>query len=124
MADRILSLRFADITEAIDNIRSVLDGTSLNGFEGDWQKRWLVERGLEIISEASRHLPEAVKAGHPEIPWVKVAALAMSCVTLMTGSRLTSCGNWHRRTCPRSMRSAEPNIARRSRASNNANAVD
>jgi uncharacterized protein with HEPN domain len=73
MADRILSLRFADITEAIDNIRSVLDGTSLNGFEGDWQKRWLVERGLEIISEASRHLPETVKAGHPEIPWVKVA---------------------------------------------------
>ena len=30
--------------------------------EADWQKRWLVERGLEIISEASRHLTEEVKA--------------------------------------------------------------
>jgi hypothetical protein len=65
MADRILSLRFADIIEAIDNIRSILDGASLNAFEGDWQKRWLVERGLEIISEASRHLPKTVKAAHP-----------------------------------------------------------
>src|SRR4051812_38013229 len=73
MADRILSLRFADIIEAIDNIRSILEGASLNAFEDDWQKRWLVERGLEIISEASRHLPETVKAAHPEIPWVKVA---------------------------------------------------
>jgi uncharacterized protein with HEPN domain len=35
----------------------------------------LVERGLEIISEASRHLPETVKAAHPEIPWVKVAGI-------------------------------------------------
>ncbi|MEA2893347.1 MAG: hypothetical protein QOI05_4140 [Bradyrhizobium sp.] len=75
MADRILSLRFADIIEAIDNIRSILDGASLKAFEGDWQKRWLVERGLEIISEASRHLPETVKAVHPEIPWLKVAGI-------------------------------------------------
>jgi uncharacterized protein with HEPN domain len=75
MADRMLSPRFADIIEAIDNIRSVLDRTSLESFEGDWQKRWLVERGIEIISEASRYIPEAVKATHPEIPWVKVAGI-------------------------------------------------
>jgi hypothetical protein len=33
MADRILSLRFADIIEAIDNIRSILDGASLNALK-------------------------------------------------------------------------------------------
>jgi len=36
--------------------------------EFDKRKRWLVERGIEIISEASRHLSEDLKARHPEIP--------------------------------------------------------
>ena len=33
------------------------------------------EWGLEIISEASRHLPDELKARHPEIPWPKVAGI-------------------------------------------------
>ena len=48
---------------------------SLDAFEGDWRKRWLVERGIEIISEASRHLPDDLKARHPQIPWPKVAGI-------------------------------------------------
>jgi uncharacterized protein with HEPN domain len=44
-------------------------------FEADWQRRWLVERGVEIVSEASRHLSEPLKARHPEIPWSKVAGI-------------------------------------------------
>jgi uncharacterized protein with HEPN domain len=34
-----------------------------------------VERGVEIISEASRHLPDELKVRHPEIPWQKVAGI-------------------------------------------------
>jgi uncharacterized protein with HEPN domain len=41
----------------------------------DWEKRWLVERGIEIISEASRHLTDELKARRPEIPWRKVAGI-------------------------------------------------
>jgi uncharacterized protein with HEPN domain len=33
-----------------------------------------VVRGLEIISEASRRLPDDLKAGHPGIDWVAIAA--------------------------------------------------
>jgi uncharacterized protein with HEPN domain len=47
----------------------------LDVFETDWQRQWLVERGVEIISEASRHLTEDPKARHPEIPWQKVAGI-------------------------------------------------
>jgi len=36
---------------------------------------WLVERGVEIVSEASRHLPPELKARHPNIPWHKVAGI-------------------------------------------------
>ncbi|MGO8801038.1 MAG: DUF86 domain-containing protein [Roseiarcus sp.] len=75
MAERILSVRFADIIEAIERIRGVLDRDSLETFEQDWQKRWLVERGVEIISEASRHLTEEIKTRQTEIPWAKVAAI-------------------------------------------------
>ncbi len=34
-----------------------------------------VERGLEIISEASRHLPADLKAMTPDIPWRQIAAI-------------------------------------------------
>ena len=43
--------------------------------EFDKRKRWLIERGIEIISEASRHLSDELKARHPEIPWSKVAGI-------------------------------------------------
>lgn len=48
---------------------------SLEAFENDWQRQWLVERGVEIISEASRHLGDDLKARNPEIPWQKVAGI-------------------------------------------------
>jgi uncharacterized protein with HEPN domain len=48
---------------------------TLDIFEADTRKRWVVERGLEIISEASRHLSPAMKARHPNIPWKKVAGI-------------------------------------------------
>ena len=39
----------------------------------DWQTVWLMQRGIEIVSEASRHLPPELKARHKHIPWRKVA---------------------------------------------------
>lgn len=65
--------RLLDIVEAIERIQSVVDGKSLEEFENHWQLQWLVVRGLEIASEASRHLPESLKQRHAEIPWRKVA---------------------------------------------------
>jgi uncharacterized protein with HEPN domain len=64
-----------DIVEAIERIRAVLGDVPLDVFETDWQRQWLVERGVEIISEASRRLPAELKARHPHIPWDKVAGI-------------------------------------------------
>jgi uncharacterized protein with HEPN domain len=72
---RTLIPRLTDIVEAIERIRSVLRDTLLEAFETDWQKQWLVERGVLIVSEASRHLTDELKARHPEIPWTKVASI-------------------------------------------------
>ena len=67
--------RLTDIIEAIELIRSETAGVTLQSLETHKTKRWLVERGLEIISEASRHLSDELKARHPEIPWSKVAGI-------------------------------------------------
>lgn len=75
MAERIVSPRLMDIIEAIDHIRESLRGLSLEDFEKSWQKRWLIERGVEIVSEASRRLPDDLKDRHPGIPWRKVAGI-------------------------------------------------
>jgi uncharacterized protein with HEPN domain len=75
VASRSLIPRLTDIIEAIERVNGVLADVSLEAFENDWQRQWLVERGVEIISEASRHLPDDLKARNPEIPWQKVAGI-------------------------------------------------
>jgi uncharacterized protein with HEPN domain len=67
--------RLTDIVEAIELIREEMADVSLATFEHDRRKRWLVERGIEIISEASRRLGAGMKSRHPEIPWPKVAGI-------------------------------------------------
>jgi uncharacterized protein with HEPN domain len=67
--------RLTDIIEAVELIRSELASVTLQAFEPDTRKRWLVERGIAIISEASRHLGDELKARHPEIPRSKVAGI-------------------------------------------------
>jgi uncharacterized protein with HEPN domain len=45
------------------------------GLAADRRVRQLVERNLEIISEASRRLPDAHKATEPDIPWREIAGI-------------------------------------------------
>jgi uncharacterized protein with HEPN domain len=75
MAARGSIPRLMDIVEAIDLICSEMAGVTLDAFESDRRKRWLDERGLEIISESSRRLDAELKSRHPTIPWPKVAGI-------------------------------------------------
>ena len=75
MAPRTPIARLLDIIEAIELIQAEIHGVTIHAFESDRRKRWLVERGLEIISEASRRLPDEMKARHQSIPWQKVAGI-------------------------------------------------
>ena len=75
MPSRSPLVRLVDILEAIELINAEMEGVALAAFEADRRKRWIVERGLEIISEASRRLPEPLKSRHPNIPWPKVAGI-------------------------------------------------
>ena len=75
MVTRSPAARLTDIVEASELIRHDMEGVTLDAFKPDIHKRWFVERGIEIISEASRRLPDDLKARHPQIPWQKVAGI-------------------------------------------------
>jgi uncharacterized protein with HEPN domain len=47
----------------------------VSDFENSWQLRWLVQRAIEIISEASRGIPKDLTATRPEIPWPRVQGI-------------------------------------------------
>jgi uncharacterized protein with HEPN domain len=64
-----------DMLEAIDGIQSALIGKSFEAYQKDWLLRLGTQRGIEIISEASRRLPDEAKAVRADIPWQRVSAI-------------------------------------------------
>ena len=75
MTGRSVLARLADILDAIDGIESSVTGLSFQQFEESWVVLNAVVRGIEVVSEASRHIPEELKSQHPDIPWRKIAAI-------------------------------------------------
>ncbi|MHB8529066.1 MAG: HepT-like ribonuclease domain-containing protein [Caulobacteraceae bacterium] len=72
---RSVRVRLEDIAEAIAGIEQTLAGVDFQAFSESWPIQRAVERGLEIISEASRALPEDLKAAHRSVPWPQIAAM-------------------------------------------------
>jgi uncharacterized protein with HEPN domain len=68
-------LRLVDIKDAIAGIEDLIADAKFEAFVANWGMQRAVERGLEIISEASRHLPAELTALAPEIPWRQIAAI-------------------------------------------------
>ncbi len=73
MAVRSVKARLTDIAEAIDAIDGFLTTTPIDTLETNPMLHRAIERELEIISEAGRHLPEDFRNRYPDIPWRKLA---------------------------------------------------
>jgi uncharacterized protein with HEPN domain len=67
--------RIRDMLETIDELEHATTGKTFEHFQRDWLLRKAAERAVEIISEASRHLPEDLKARHPYPRWRHVAGI-------------------------------------------------
>ena len=67
--------RLRDILENLDAIVDFTRGMTLATYVRDRKTRYAVTRALEIISEASRRLPDGLKARHPAIDWPGIAAV-------------------------------------------------
>lgn len=64
-----------DILEVIAAIETEIDGKSLDEYANNWLLRYGVERGVEIISEASRRIPEELRNQQPQIPWKRILGI-------------------------------------------------
>jgi uncharacterized protein with HEPN domain len=76
-----MSSRVAAIRRSLEDIRYHIvlaqrftEGMDCDAFHNDLRATYAVTRCLEIISEASRRLPDELKARHPSIAWRDMAA--------------------------------------------------
>jgi uncharacterized protein with HEPN domain len=63
-----------DIQHNIAMAEGFATGIGYDSFKDDNLRLYAVTRCLEIISEASRRLPDELKARHPSIAWREMAA--------------------------------------------------
>jgi uncharacterized protein with HEPN domain len=71
-------LRLLDILDAIRGIEDTLGGLDFDAYQTIWHLRRATERGIEIISEASRHIPQELKRKRPEYRGARLPASATS----------------------------------------------
>jgi uncharacterized protein with HEPN domain len=72
---RSVRLRLADMLDAIAGIEGTVAGASIADYARNWTMRRAAERGIEIISEASRFLPEELKGQYAHVYWREIAAI-------------------------------------------------
>jgi Uncharacterized conserved protein len=68
------SQRLSDILDNVDAIHDFTSQLDFQAFRADRKTVYAVVRALEIISEASRRLPQELLLRHPEIDWAAIAA--------------------------------------------------
>ncbi len=72
---RAVTHYIADILEAIAVVDTATYQKTLEDYQNDSILRFAVERAIEVISEASRGIPDELLATRPEIEWKKVRGI-------------------------------------------------
>ncbi len=67
--------RLNDIRRAIDGAALTIGGVDFETFRAVYHMPRTLERCIEIVSEATRHLPEEVKSRYPDVPWPQIAGI-------------------------------------------------
>jgi uncharacterized protein with HEPN domain len=73
--DQRVRVRLHDILNAIIGIQGTVGGIGFETYLSVWHMKHASERGLEIISEASRHIPDELKDAEPTIPWRQISGI-------------------------------------------------
>lgn len=63
-----------DMLDAAKAAMSFSEGTNFEQYSHDRKAQWAVERAIEIIGEAARHVSSVFQNSHPEIPWLQIVA--------------------------------------------------
>jgi uncharacterized protein with HEPN domain len=68
-------LRLLHMRDEIESLSKELAGLSFETYRKSYGLRRTTERAIQIISEASRALPEDFRARHPDAPWADIIAI-------------------------------------------------
>src|SRR3954468_6610019 len=67
-------LRINDMLESTQGIENAITGKTFRDYQRSWLLRSALERGIEVISEASRHLDRDLKAQY-DLRWEDIAGI-------------------------------------------------
>lgn len=65
----------ADILDSIKDIKTFVQGIKYTGFIRDRKTVNAVVRSIEIIGEASKKIPSALRAKYSSVPWKKMSGM-------------------------------------------------
>jgi uncharacterized protein with HEPN domain len=74
-AERDILDYIQDILTSIMDVEEFIEGMTFEDFSNDKKTVNAVIRSLEILGEATRHIPGSVRAKYKEVPWAKMAGL-------------------------------------------------
>ena len=72
MIKRSARIHLQDILETLDGAHEIMKGVSLEAYKSSFEKRKALERCVEIVSEASRHIPDVMKSKYPDSYWPEI----------------------------------------------------
>ncbi len=73
--DRDPAIYLDDILDAATKARRFVAGLSFEQFESDDRTSYAVLRALEIVGEAAKQVPQAVRHRPPDVPWQDMAGM-------------------------------------------------
>ncbi len=75
MKNRDLRDYLQDILDAIGDIEDFTENLTYEQFIKDWNMLNAVVRSIEVIGEASKQLPDALKAKYNTLPWREITGM-------------------------------------------------
>ena len=64
-----------DIIDSVKEVEDFTKGVSFEAFKDDKKTINAVIRSLEVMGEAAKKIPDAIRKKYPEIPWKEMAGI-------------------------------------------------
>lgn len=72
---RDISIYLKDILESIERVENFVKDMNYDEFVKDEKTHYAVIRCIEIVGEATKHIPNYIRRKYPEIPWKDIAGM-------------------------------------------------
>ncbi len=87
---RDIKLYLSDILTNMVEARQFIGTMTYDEFKADRKTSYAVVRCLEIIGEATKNVPEEIRALRPSVPWKLMAGMRDKCIHAYFGVKFTT----------------------------------